>query len=64
MSQGKPVLVSRHADLGLEVWAVWDEGADLYGLYASQDCNDPIGEASTMTEARQVARWWYEERMA
>ena len=57
-----PKLLTQRADLGREVWyRVEDE---LFCLYASQDCDDPIGEADTLTEAHRVARWWFTELQA
>lgn len=65
----RPRLLAQHNDLGREVWIKW-EGRDkydedgMYGLYASRDCDDPIGEADTVTDARRVAREWFKELMA
>lgn len=63
MRSEKPKLVASCVDLGREVWAKWDAKMELYELYASSDCDDPIGEAESWSEARRVARWWFNELM-
>jgi len=52
-------LLTRHADLGHEVWYRIED--EMYCLYASANCDDPIGEADTLAEAREVARWWFND---
>ena len=47
---------------GLEVWQTWDEGAQVFELWASEACDDYIGCADTRTEALAVAREWFAER--
>lgn len=64
----KPRLLLSHVDLGREVWVKWepfpeDKYDGLYGLYASVDCDDQIGEAETITEAREMGRAWFKELM-
>lgn len=57
-------LLTRHDDLGREVWVKWDESAEVYELFASEDGDDYIGCADTLVEAAQVARDWFNELMS
>lgn len=59
----RPKLVASHMDLGREVWAKWDSKSGVYQVFASVDCDDPISEAGSWSEARQVAREWFNELM-
>lgn len=43
-------------DLGREVWAKFDDSAEVYELFASDDGSDYIGCADTKAEALSVAR--------
>ena len=47
---------------GLEVWTTWDEGAEVYELWASDECSDYIGCAGTRAEALHIARDWFADR--
>ncbi|HHG4294296.1 TPA: hypothetical protein ACPWIG_005190 [Pseudomonas aeruginosa] len=60
-ANNRPFLLASSADLGREVWARYDEGAELYALCASADMDDPIGEADSITDAHRVAAWWFDE---
>jgi len=57
-------LLTKHTDLGREVWVHHDQTAEVYELFASADGDDYIGCADTLAEARQVAREWFEDLMA
>lgn len=56
-------LLTRHKDLGREVWIKWDQSAEIYELFASENGDDYIGYADTETEARLVAGHWFEDLM-
>lgn len=56
-------LLMTHADLGREAWIKWDGEACVYELFASDDGSDYIGCADTASEARQVAREWFQDLM-
>lgn len=58
---GKPFLVSRHLDLGYEVWAAYDKDADVFTCCASEEMDDCIGEAASPAECRQVASNWFND---
>mgnify|MGYP001590734322 CR=1 FL=1 len=61
----KPVLVSKHVDLGREVWAKFDQEAEVYELFASSDCDDYIGySVDTMSEARIAATDYFNDCMS
>ena len=47
---------------GLEVWQTWDNGAQVFELWASEACDDYIGCADTRAESLDVAREWFAER--
>jgi hypothetical protein len=57
-------LLVRHHDLSREVWIKWDESAMLYELFASENGDDYIGCADTVSEARAVAADWFNELMS
>lgn len=48
----------------LEVWAKWDDSADVFELFASESGEDYIGCADDLPEARKIAREWAQERAA
>lgn len=48
-------------NLGREVWIKWDESAEVYELFASEDGDDYIGACDTVIEARAAARDWFNE---
>lgn len=58
-----PQLLSRHADLDREVWIKWDEGAEVYELFASEGADDYLGCADTLQEARKFAREHFRDLM-
>jgi len=45
----------------LEAWTKYDESADIYEIFASEECDDYIGCADTLPEARLVATDWARE---
>lgn len=57
-------LLTKHTDLGREVWINFDKSAEVYELFASEDGDDYIGCADTVAEARKVASQWFEELMS
>lgn len=57
-------LLTKHTDLGREVWIKYDKDTELYELFASEDGDDYIGCADTVAEARKVASQWFEEQMS
>lgn len=57
-------LLTKHTDLGREVWIKHDQSAEVYELFASEDGDDYIGCADTVAEARKVASQWFEELMS
>jgi hypothetical protein len=57
-----PHLLATDKAQGLECWSTWDEGAEVYELWASSDCDDYIGYADTRAEAVRVARAWFADR--
>jgi hypothetical protein len=46
---------------GREVWAKWDESAELYELFASSTGEDYIGCADTREEAQAAAQAWIDD---
>lgn len=46
----------------LEVFVRYDAAADIYELFASSDADDYIGCADDLTEAKQFAQDWIDER--
>ena len=55
--------IATHQGLQREVWAQFDDTAEVYELFASKDGDDYIGCADTLTEARLVAQEWFSELM-
>lgn len=53
--------LAEHKDLDRAVWIKWDESAEIYELFASENGDDYIGCAETVGEARAVARDWFYE---
>lgn len=60
---GKPFQVSRHLDLGYEVWAQYDKDNDVFTVCLSEDMDDFIGEAASPEECRTLASNWFNEMM-
>ena len=56
-------LLTKHQDLGREVWIHFDESAEVYELFASSAGDDYIGCADTIQEAKQIASDWFKELM-
>jgi hypothetical protein len=52
----KPFLVMSFPDMGREIWAKYDESAELYELFYSEECDDYCGCADTKAECKAVAR--------
>ncbi len=49
---------------GFEVWAKWDDSAEIYELFASENGDDYIGCCDTLKEARDYAlERWSEEQI-
>lgn len=46
----------------LEVWARYDSDAEVYELFASEEADDYIGCADTMSECQIIARMWFDDR--
>ncbi len=61
---GTPFLVLADRDLDREVWAQYDAEAEIFILAASEDMDDPIGEAESVSECRRVASGWFDELRA
>lgn len=61
---GRPFLVLADRDLDREVWAQYDAEAEIFILAASEDMDDPIGEAESVSECRRVASGWFDELRA
>lgn len=59
-----PSLIATDKRQGLEVWQTWDEGAEVFELWASAECDDYIGCADTRAEAQKIAREWFADRSA
>jgi hypothetical protein len=57
-------LIATHQDLRREVWAQFDPTAEVWELFASKECDDYLGCADTLTEAKAVAREWFEDLMS
>ena len=57
-------LLTKHTDLGLEVWVHFDKDAEVYELFTSEAADDYIGCADTLSEARKVASGFFEDRMS
>jgi hypothetical protein len=63
----KPTLIATDGRKnGLEVWARFVDsfGAQYYELFASEACDDYIGDAETPEDAKLVAQWWFADRAA
>jgi hypothetical protein len=62
MSMQTPHRIATDARQNLEAWCLWDESAEVYEVFASEECNDYIGCADTRFEAIKVARYWFAEQ--
>ena len=49
---------------GYEVWARWDDTAEVYELFNDRDDGAYIGFAESLTEATKIGTWWVEEQQA
>lgn len=61
----KPTLIATDGHKnGLEVWARFhgDFGAQYYELFASEACDDPIGDADTLEDCKLAAQQWFADR--
>lgn len=54
----------QHIDGGWQTWARWDEGAEVWEIFASDTGGDYIGCADTIEEAKDAARDYFEELMS
>lgn len=59
----KPTKIMNFPDMGREAWAKWDADAEIYEVFASSACDDFIGDADTIEDAKQVARDWANDMM-
>ena len=59
-----PKLIATDKTQGLEAWALFDEIAGVYEIFASADGDDYIGCCDTRAECVIVAREWFAERAA
>lgn len=51
-----------YAKFGYEVWAKWEEDAELYELFNDDECSTYIGCADTLPEAINVAKLFIDEQ--
>lgn len=56
MVKAEIFLLQSFPDMGREVWAKWDEAAEIYELFLSQEADDYVGCANSVPDARKVAR--------
>lgn len=56
-----PQLLARDLNLGRDVWIKYDPEFEGYCLFASSECNDPIGEADDLHQSRNLAAGWFNE---
>lgn len=49
---------------GYEVWMAYDNTAEVYELFASEDGTDYIGCSDTKQEAKRFAKEWIDEHIA
>jgi hypothetical protein len=61
---GEMFKVLQHIDGGWCVWGMWDEGAEVYDLYADPDGAEHLGCADTINEAKIIAMEYFQELMA
>lgn len=57
-----PTLIATDERLQLEAWALFDDDAQLYELFASEACDDYIGNADTLADCTAVAQAWFADR--
>lgn len=65
LKDGEPYLVNRWR--GYEVWAKWYDfddmpGEGIFTCFASEACDDPIGEADDWDGCIRLAHWWFKDR--
>ena len=60
----RPKRIMNFPDMGREVWAKWDADSQMYELFASEDCNDYLGCADTLAEAKKAAQAIADDWMA
>ena len=53
---GRPFLVLADRDLGREAWAQYNAEAEIFTLAASEDMDDPIGEAESVRSSSSAAK--------
>lgn len=54
-------IVAKH---GYEVWAKWDNTAEIYELFNDREGSAYIGCADTIEEAIPVGLWFIDEQLA
>ena len=59
-----PRLIATDKAQNLEAWALYDEIAGVYEIFASADGDDFIGCCDTRAECLIIAREWFAERAA
>ena len=59
-----PTLIATSPAQRLEVYSVWDDGAQVYELFADENGETYVGCADTRAEALAVAREWFNDRRA
>ncbi|MGP8437831.1 hypothetical protein ACT2FY_39070 [Paraburkholderia fungorum] len=66
IQQGTPFKILSFPDMSFSFYAVWDEDTETYWIYdgADQDTANAVGEAGTVTGAKQVAKEIAEALMA
>ena len=60
---GRRVLITRHLDMQMEIWAAFNRDMDAFELFESETYPDPIGigPAETASHARELARMYLRE---
>ena len=62
-SHQRATLIARFPDMGAEVWATYDRGAECYDLWTDPNGTEHVGCADSMGECRAVAHQYFEELM-
>lgn len=61
---GEVFKVLQHIDGGWCVYGKWDEGAEVYDLFADLNGAEWVGCADTLDEAKSIARGYFQELMS
>jgi hypothetical protein len=56
-----PFLVAKNQDLGREVWAKFDDGAEVYELFNSKECDDYIDCVEFKSQCAAAARSYFQD---